>query len=65
MKTKKEIVYKLELTKREFQSIKDCLYVFINDGLNESIKGTIGFSKLSSTQLDTISKINDSLESID
>jgi len=65
MKAIKEIVYKLELNEDELRSIKDCLEVFLNDGLNELIKGRIGIAKLNSSQLITLNEVNDYLEAID
>jgi len=65
MKAIKEIVYKLELNEDELRSIKDCLEVFLNDGLNELIKGRIGIAKLTSSQLITLNEVNDYLEVID
>ncbi len=65
MKAEKEIVYKLELNKEEFGAVKECLEVFISDGLNELIKGQIGLNKLSSSQLITLTEINNYLEAVE
>jgi len=62
MKANKEVIYKLELNQKEIQAVKDCLYAFIDDGLNNHIKGKIGLNKLSDYQLDILGEINMYLE---
>jgi hypothetical protein len=64
MKAKKEEVYKLELNKDEFSTLKDCLEVFESQGLNSKVSGKLGLAKLSSGQLITLNEINNYLEVI-
>lgn len=62
MKASKETVFKLELNKEEFETMKECLEVFETEGLNEQIEEMS--SKLNDSQLITLNEINNHLEVI-
>ena len=64
MRAKREIVYKLELSESEFNAVKECLNVFVDDNLNEHVKGQTGIRKLSSDQLIDINELNTYLDNI-